>query len=1234
MSALVFYAKIPILHSFEIVYLDKIKHMRMKNFTYLILSLLLFPVLGQSQSDLKRDIAIKYVQDNAEELGLKAADVADMQVTDVVHYKHNGAYSVYLNQTFEGIPIEGATFNINIRKNDEVGFNRNQYLRNVKSRVKHTEATVSPEEALNATAKELYVALTKRSNQVEKKSDIHYVYEGVNLSMDEIPVKLKYIQDENGDLILSWKSFVMMKDNPNTWNVYVDARSGKAISKKNMTHYCSLANMDFSRPAEYEAATKAHNCADHNHAAVKTESENAAVVSGTYRAYALPAESPNHGPHEMVVNPHYPEASPFGWHDVDGQDGADFTITRGNNCNAFVDNDGDGNADGNEPDGGAALVFDFPHETDMEGDFNFAPAVVNLFYTNSIAHDILALYGFDEANGNFQQRNYTGQGAGNDPITAREAVPDPTAGGPIWNNASFGAGADGSAAVMSMGIWQSNTSIFEVESPDQIAGPYEVLGHGADWGFSWDFDEVDLRGIEVALARDATIQSPTQCCEEIVNGDEIAGKFAVIDRGLCEFGLKVFNAQEQGAIGVIICNLEGVNGGTGEELVNMAPGADGINVTIPSVFAGKSTCDRIKAAIGGGNTVTATMSTMIATGPQTFNSAFDNGVIFHEYGHGFNGRFLGGPNSTGGLNNAEQMGEGWSDFFSISFTVKEGDTGATPRGVGSYLLGQAPTGGGIRAFPYSTDFDTSPYTYDDIIGKNEVHAIGEIWTAVLWDVFWFFIDTYGYDADWANQDSGNGRGMRLIMDGVGLVGASPGFVDARDALLESDEINFGGMHNCELWNIFARRGLGFFADQGNPNDSNDGVENFEPRPTCIEELKVRRSIGDLVLPGEEVNVALDIWNHTLETQTNVLVTDMIQDGLTYVAGSSSGVEPTVNGNMLVFDMGDMVSLQEERITYMLRADADNKSESLVYDSVEGVAGSWDVNFIEGFNIFNTTSTEANSPTFSWLVESPDEASEQELYYEDLVVDGENPALRFYTKINTVLGNDGGFIDISSDGGVTWFRPDNDYIQGGPSVELGYTTFAIPALPSFSGIQTDWVPSYIDLEAYKGETITVRWRFGTDDSATDQTPLNADATDVSFAAGWYIDDLELLDLKKYETNACVVSDQTDEVCTMALTTIVDALLPTSVQDLAEEGYTMQLAPNPADDVVNIQIGSVLNERAILELKTIDGKVITTNLIDVTQEGTNVNLDLNGISSGLYFVTLQSRNKVLTKKLMIK
>ena len=1196
----------------------------MKKFTYLLISLFLIPIMGQAQHDVQKDIALKYVQENAKEIGLKAADVENMIVTDVVHHAHSGVTSVYFLQSFNGIPIKGATYNVNITKNDKVGFNRTQFLSDVKSRVKHTEASISAEDALNATAQNLYVALTKRASVINQISDKHVVFEGVNLSREDINLKLQYVADENGDLVLTWNTTVFMQTSDNIWVVDVDARSGDVLGKTNLTHYCSLNNMDFSRG---EVASCGH--ASHQHEAVEVEETSA--VSGTYRAYALPAESPNHGPHELIVNPHYPEASPFGWHDIDGQDGNEFTITRGNNVHAYADQDGDGSSAGDEPDGGASLVFDFEHNTQLNGDFNIDPAVVNLFYSNNIIHDILYLYGFTEATGNFQRNNYGNGGLGNDEIIAREAVPDAN-GAAIWNNASFGAGADGGNGVMSMGIWQSNSSVFQIESPEQIAGPYEVALTGADWGHNWTLDQIIEVDKEIALARDGDPQSPTQCCGDIVNVAEVSGKIALIDRGLCEFGLKAFNAQNAGAIGVIICNLAGVNGGDGEELVAMAPGADGFNVTIPTLFSSKSTCDRIKAAIGAGETVTATMSTELESGPGTFNSAFDNGVVFHEYGHGFNGRFLGGPNNPGGLNNAEQMGEGWSDFFAIAFSAKDTDTGDIPRGVGTYLLGQGTNGRGIRTFPYSTDFNLSPYTYDNIIGTNEEHAIGEIWTAVIWDVFWYFIDTYGFDNDWANQDSGNGKGMRVIMDGVGFVGASPGFVDARDAILFADQENFDGIHNCDLWQIFARRGLGYFADQGSPLDSNDGVEDFEPLPTCIRELKIRKTIAEVVLPGNQLDITLDIANHTDGDEASVVVTDFLDDGMTYVQGSSTGVEPTVSGNMLVFAIGDMASLDEMTISYQINTDPSITSPTLFYDSVEGLSGGWDIEFIEGNNIFNPTSLESNSPDFSWGVESPDEQTEQALLYKGIDITGDRPVLRFFTKYNTVLAADGGFVEVSSDEGVTWFRPDNDYLLGGPTTELAYSTFAIPALNSFTGFQGDWEAAYLDMADWNGENVWVRWRFGSDDNAT--TATNGDGASQAFFPGWYIDDLQLLDLKEYNAQACISSETTPEVCTETMTTYVDSqLLGTSTEDLAEDGYSMVLLPNPAIDQVTVKIGSIINETAVLELKSMDGKVISTQRVNINGDETQVNIDLTTLTSGLYFVSLQSRDKVLTKKLMI-
>ncbi len=65
-------------------------------------------------------------------------------------------------------------------------------------------------------------------------------------------------------------------------------------------------------------------------------------------------------------------------------------------------------------------------------------------------------------------------------------------------------------------------------------------------------------------------------CNPLINN--LTGKIAVIYRNTCEFGAKAFNAQNAGAVGVIIINR---NPG---EVIAMGAGANGANVTIPVVM--------------------------------------------------------------------------------------------------------------------------------------------------------------------------------------------------------------------------------------------------------------------------------------------------------------------------------------------------------------------------------------------------------------------------------------------------------------------------------------------------------------------------------------------------------------------------------------------------------------------------------------------------------------------------
>lgn len=69
-------------------------------------------------------------------------------------------------------------------------------------------------------------------------------------------------------------------------------------------------------------------------------------------------------------------------------------------------------------------------------------------------------------------------------------------------------------------------------------------------------------------------------CNPLIN--DLTGKIAVIYRNTCEFGLKALNAENAGAVGVLIVNRE-------DALVNMGGGVEGLNVTIPVGFVSNVT---------------------------------------------------------------------------------------------------------------------------------------------------------------------------------------------------------------------------------------------------------------------------------------------------------------------------------------------------------------------------------------------------------------------------------------------------------------------------------------------------------------------------------------------------------------------------------------------------------------------------------------------------------------------
>jgi Fungalysin metallopeptidase (M36)/Fungalysin/Thermolysin Propeptide Motif len=284
---------------------------------------------------------------------------------------------------------------------------------------------------------------------------------------------------------------------------------------------------------------------------------------------------------------------------------------------------------------------------------------------------------------------------------------------------------------------------------------------------------------------------------------------------------------------------------------NLAKGGAGNDFVFADAQDGSGTNNANFSAPVDGTNGRMQMYIFSDTGSPTYqpDSDFDNGVIAHEYGHGWSIRLTGGPANSSCLQNAEQGGEGWSDYAAL-MTITDWSTltptlesANIPRGIGTYVIGQPITGSGIRPFPYSYDKTNinNIVTYGGVqntITFSQPHGIGSIWATMLWDMTWEIIlqdgliganNIYDVPAEIADY-KGNVAAMKLVNEGLRLQPCNPSFVQARNAIFQADQLLFNGRYRCAIGKAFARRGLGYLASSGATTNDRAVKEDFTDFP--------------------------------------------------------------------------------------------------------------------------------------------------------------------------------------------------------------------------------------------------------------------------------------------------------------------------------------------------------------------------------------------------------------------
>ena len=762
--------------------------------------------------------ALAYAQANPGALGATGADVTDLAVTSAYTSTHNGVTHVNLNQRYAGLEVFGAHATVNVAADGRVvfvggGFEANLAAASSGVDLDAAEAVEAAADALDLAEPENLRVLSLSLGGAQES-----VVSGGGISDERIPARLGWQQTKAG-LRLAWQLVIDDTSDAHLWNATVDAGSGELLAVDDWTDHDTRGGLENRLGRSDGQASSA--VATLASGPTVFESSNPVNDGSSYRIY--PQESPDDSDRVLETNPADGLASPFGWHDTDGTPGPEWTITRGNNVHAYTDRDNDGEQDpGGSPDGGPGLDFDFPIDLGEHPQYNVPANITNLFRWCNVVHDLMYLYGFDDASGNFQVNNYGRGGTGGDDVRCEGMD------GSGENNANFSTpAADGGRPRMQTFI-ETGTGLPSAVTLE--SGPAAGTYLAAYARFTPPATTAGTTGTLVLV--DDGVGSPTDGCTPFTLP---AGSIAVLDTtSTCNDYTQVSNAQAAGAVAVVAVH-------TANNPIRMS-GSMIPPVTIPAVRVGLASGNTIKAAIAG-NPTPARVHRNTARPPMRVGD-LDTATIIHEYSHGVSNRLTGGLN-VNCLSGQEQMGEGWGDWHAIVAlidTAKDDPDG--PRGIYPYVVYEPPrTGPGLRNRPYSRNMEIQPSTYDSIKtgawitggSLSQPHGIGHAWAAFLWDMAWDLIEKNGFNPnlyeDWTT--GGNNLAYQIVNDGLKFQGCAPTFVTGRNAIVAAEEVLTGGENACTLWASFSRRGLGFSASDGGTTSRNDGTEAFDTHPDCL-----------------------------------------------------------------------------------------------------------------------------------------------------------------------------------------------------------------------------------------------------------------------------------------------------------------------------------------------------------------------------------------------------------------
>lgn len=300
------------------------------------------------------------------------------------------------NQRWKGRQVHTATLITNVTGKGELVNVTGEVIPGLSDTIIAEEPKLSALQALKTAAKSADAPFQKDQLKLIKKPtgpEMRQTFSKGKIFNADVPIRLIYYPVSRTTVKLAWEVFVGRAGQPYNYHIFVDALTGEILRRQNITVFDVPRWLVYEPPLDSPAPL----------------SPGPPTPDGTQGTEV---------PQVLTQTNGDPVASPNGW--LNGT----FGSISGNNAIVAVDLDGDGEyldlvAPVLEDVGGVATrTFRFPADlsASIATEGNKKAAATNAFFVANWYHDRLFLLGFDEAAGNFQQNNSSGEGEAEDPL--------------------------------------------------------------------------------------------------------------------------------------------------------------------------------------------------------------------------------------------------------------------------------------------------------------------------------------------------------------------------------------------------------------------------------------------------------------------------------------------------------------------------------------------------------------------------------------------------------------------------------------------------------------------------------------------------------------------------------------------------------------------------------------------------------------------------------------------------